>query len=187
MKTVPSTVPDDDLEAEIEKAEKECLNARAQYILRQAVVEDTIIAAPILNALHAGNNASATERRLRPLLDRRDALEIASTNLSTSLQAIDSKIPGVQKEFLKTKERNRPLAAEIMDLTEKINERNDKVKEQPKIKKRLEEVKGEADTAVRQWRIMKRVVSAVVAGSGVNWAEDDGLRDLVLDAEDEND
>lgn len=59
-----SNLSDEDVEAELEKAERECLEARAEYMLRQSIVEDTIIAGPILNAIHAGDNATGTERYL---------------------------------------------------------------------------------------------------------------------------
>ena len=48
--------------AQLEEAERECLEARAAYMLRQSVVEDVLIADPILNAVHSGANATATER-----------------------------------------------------------------------------------------------------------------------------
>ena len=180
------TVTDGDLEAEIQKAEKECLEARAEYLLRQSVVEDTIITAPTLNAVHTGIHASPTERTLKPLLNRRDALEIASANLSSSLQSILQQTRQLQVEGERAKAGNRPLAAEMLTLTKQLNDRKDRVKGQPKLDAALGKAREEADTAVRQWRIMKSVVSAIITGSGVNWAEDDVLRDLVLDAEDEN-
>ena len=47
---------------ELKAAERECLDARAAYMLRQSVVEDVLIADPILKAVHSGANASPTER-----------------------------------------------------------------------------------------------------------------------------
>ena len=83
--------------------------------------------------------------------------------------------------------KNRELAASLLMLTDKIKDRNDSVSKQPQLIARLEEARQEAATAVKQWRIMKSVVSAVIAGSGVDWSQDPSLRDFVLDAEDEDD
>lgn len=47
---------------ELEQAEKGLLEARAEHMLRQSAVEATIIASPILNAVHAASNATGTER-----------------------------------------------------------------------------------------------------------------------------
>ncbi len=49
-------------EADLKEAEKEYLEARAAYVLRQSVVEDVLIADPILKAIHSGANATPTER-----------------------------------------------------------------------------------------------------------------------------
>jgi len=46
----------------VKNAEEEYLEARAAYILRQSVVEDVLIADPILKAVHSGANATHTER-----------------------------------------------------------------------------------------------------------------------------
>lgn len=43
-------------------AEKECLEARAKYSLKQSVVEDVLIVHPVLKAVHSGLKATPTER-----------------------------------------------------------------------------------------------------------------------------
>lgn len=43
-------------------AEKECLEARATYSLKQSVVEDVLIVDPVLKAVHSGLKATPTER-----------------------------------------------------------------------------------------------------------------------------
>ena len=43
-------------------AEKECLEARATYSLKQSVVEDVLMVDPILKAVHSGLKATPTER-----------------------------------------------------------------------------------------------------------------------------
>jgi len=53
---------DEDADAQLKKAETECLEARAAYMLRQSVVEDVLIVDPVLKAVHSGANATATER-----------------------------------------------------------------------------------------------------------------------------
>lgn len=56
----------------------------------------------------------------------------------------------------------------------------------PKIRTKLEKLKEEARNSRLKWRVMKSVVSATIAGSGLNWALDDELRDLVLDDEEDD-
>ena len=156
-------------------------------MLRSSVVDATIIAGPTLNAIHAGENASSTERALKPLLDRRDTLEMASTNMSAQLRSVTEDISETEAKTLGISETNRGLASELLALVSKINEQTNAAKAEPQLKAGISDAKDEADTARTQWRIMKSVVAVIVAGSGVSWAKNSELRDLVLDAEDECD
>ena len=56
------SLTDEELGVQVKIAEKECLEARATYSLRQSVVEDVLIVDPVLKAVHSGLNATATER-----------------------------------------------------------------------------------------------------------------------------
>lgn len=60
--TVQQSLTDEELESQVKIAEKECLEARATYSLKQSVVEDVLIVDPILKAVHAGLKATPTER-----------------------------------------------------------------------------------------------------------------------------
>lgn len=53
------------------------------------------------------------------------------------------------------------------------------------LKKEMAEVESELATSRQRWKVIKGVTSAVVAGSGVDWARDKRLRDMVLDPPDE--
>lgn len=53
------------------------------------------------------------------------------------------------------------------------------------LKKELEAAEREMRDARRRWRVMKGVAAGVVVGSGVDWAEDEGLRGLVMGADDD--
>ncbi|KAL9130880.1 MAG: hypothetical protein Q9217_001030 [Psora testacea] len=176
---------DEEFVKELELAERQCLNARTNYMLRQSVVEDTIIASPILNAIHAGSNATGTERTLQPLLNRRDVLGVVSTNLASSLSTTIKATSKMVAENLITMNKNRALVVSLINLTDRIKDRSDAVTQQPEVNTRLNDLREEAETAREQWRIMKNVVGAVIAGSGVDWAQDGTLIDLVLDPEED--
>ena len=53
---------DEELDSQVKIAEKECLEARATYSLKQSVVEDVLIVDPVLKAVHSGLKATPTER-----------------------------------------------------------------------------------------------------------------------------
>jgi hypothetical protein len=46
----------------IEEAQKDLLQAKANYSLRGKIIENAVIANPILKAVHAGSNASTIEQ-----------------------------------------------------------------------------------------------------------------------------
>lgn len=121
------------------------------------------------------------------MIDRRDTLEIAHTNLSSAFQKLLKEAATRSADNIRAMEKNRALTATLLALAQNVQAQRDEVARDPKFAAQLEELRNEAATARRKWRIMKSVVAAVVAGSGVDWARDDSLRDLVLDDEDEAD
>lgn len=44
-------------------------------------------------------------------------------------------------------------------------------------------LEGRLAASKQKWRVMKGTASGVVAGSGVDWAGDSELRDVVLESE----
>ena len=49
-------------EEEIKNAQQELLKAKAAYQVRNNIIENVLVANPILKAVHAGNNASVVEQ-----------------------------------------------------------------------------------------------------------------------------
>ncbi len=82
--------------------------------------------------------------------------------------------------------RNKELADDLMEIVDKARQRERVAIEDPTLRSQVEEVEEELQVERSRWRIMKSVVAAVVAGSGVDWARDARLRDIVFDDEDEN-
>ena len=145
---------------------------------------------PPKGKLHLEGNrplADKTFRDLLPLVNRRDALGIAQANISSSLQSTLRDTTKVEAENIKTIEKNRATVATYLDLCTKIQALKDEVMNSDDVREQLHEAEGSAKTARRRWRMMKSVVGAIIAGSGIDWASDATLRELVLDGEDEVD
>lgn len=185
--TVQQPSTDEEVNAQVKIAEKECLEARATYSLKQSVVEDVLIVDPVLKAVHSGLKATPTERALHPLIDRRDTLEIGHANLSSTLQKLLKEAAMVSEDNVRAMEKNRALTATLLALANMVQAQRDEVRKDPRFSAQLEGLQNDAATARQRWRLMKSVVPAVIAGSGVDWAGDDILRDLVLDEENEPD
>lgn len=92
----------------------------------------------------------------------------------------------VEAENIRTMERNRELATTLLDITSRGQDLRNKVSQDSGTRAQLDRLAGETATARKRWRTMKSVVGAVVAGSGVDWARNDTLKDVVLDDEQED-
>ncbi|KAI9822978.1 MAG: hypothetical protein M1826_000311 [Phylliscum demangeonii] len=174
-----------DMEEQIRAAEQQALHAKAAYSIRAKVIEHVLIANPILDAIHAGAIASAGQRRLGPLITRRDELSIAHSQASTDLASTRVALAAAEVETIKINTRNAQLASTVSSLADSLKEQGEAMTRDVRVRARLKKAREDARTSRLKWRVMKSVVSATVAGSGVNWAEDELLRELVLDDEEE--
>lgn len=127
--------------------------------------------------------ADAWLRALHPLIDRRDALGMAHTKLCSSLQSVLRDTVSTEADNIRTLEKNRATAATLVDLIQTSEGLQANAMKDPTLGAQMNRLKGDTATARKRWRIMKGVVGAIIAGSGIDWARDDSLRDLVLDEE----
>ena len=125
-------------------------------------------------------------RKLAPLIARRDELSIAHTNLSKELTSTMAALTEAEVENIQTMKRNAELTGVMLRLIEETKSRAEEAIDDPQIRSRFEKLKEDTRISRMRWRIMKSVVSATVAGSGLNWAQDDELRELVVDDEEDD-
>ena len=75
------------------------------------------------------------------------------------------------------------MTSTLLGLTNQLKEQDVDNIDDIELRSQLDTLQVDTKEARRRLRIVKSVVAAVVAGSGIDWARDDELRDLVLDAE----
>ena len=134
-----------------------------------------------------GQIINSIYRSLHPLIDRRDILSIAHTNLSTALSSISKASTLVEAENIRAFTQNRARVAILIDLANKTKMQRTNALHGSRLNNQIEKVQNDTKVARIRWRIMKSVVAAVIVGSGIDWAGNDELRDLVLDDEDDED
>ncbi|KAF7868645.1 hypothetical protein EAF04_005176 [Stromatinia cepivora] len=173
----PEEVGDED----IRKAEKDLLESKANYSLRSKIIENVVIANPILKAVHAGSNASVIEQDLLPLIGKRDALSENLAQISNNLQSSREELMKESNENIITGRKNIELATKMMALAEEANSQGKENIQDPEVRAQLDELEGAMKNSRQRWRIMKNTASAVVVGSGVDWARDPKLLEIVLD------
>ncbi|KAK0392813.1 hypothetical protein NLU13_2308 [Sarocladium strictum] len=178
--------PDADADAlEVQQAHNEMMEARAKYMLRNQVVEAVMMANPILKAVHSGRDASVVESDLLPYIERRDDISMAVAKHATEAGQIKADMTEVQVEALRATRKNVGLASKVFELAEQVKHKQESRPDDSKVLREIDRLESEVKASSQRWRVIKGVASGVVVGSGVNWASDETLCDIVLDPEDE--
>lgn len=170
---------------DVESVRNELLESRAQYALQGEVAESVMMVNPVLQAVHGGTNASPIERDLLPVLTRRDKVSADLAQQSTQLGQTVDEILRVEGESLRLSRQNVDLASQVLALAEEANKSKTEPVEDPNHAQEIARLEAEVKASRQRWRVMKATASAMVAGSGVDWAADEELRAVVLD-EDED-
>lgn len=156
----------------------------AFYNLRNTVVNSVLIANPILKGIHESTYASPIEQDLPPWVEARDATAHDVAQSAAARRRLLDELTKIESETLRATRRNRELAAEVLRLAAEADEgRRGALAEDPAAKDQIEKLEGRLAASRQKWRVMKGTASGIVAGSGVDWVNDEELRDVVLDPE----
>ncbi|KAI0394777.1 centromere protein H (CENP-H)-domain-containing protein [Xylariaceae sp. FL0594] len=180
-------VPDLPSGRDIQTARTELLDSSARYTLRNEVASSVMTTNPILQAVHHGTKASPIDRDLLPLLTDRDSTSGALAMQNTELYSLQTELGEVEGRALRLGRDNVGLAERLLSLTRQADQGKSEVIASEnghavEIAKLESEVKGSR----QRWRVLKGTASAIIAGSGVDWAADAELRDVVLDPADDD-
>jgi hypothetical protein len=69
----------------------------------------------------------------------------------------------------------------MLALAEEADTKRKEDIDDPKARQQLDELEVKMKTGRQRWRIMKETASATIAGSGIDWARDPKLLEIVLD------
>ncbi|KAI8945621.1 centromere protein H (CENP-H)-domain-containing protein [Xylaria longipes] len=180
-------VPDPTSGRTVEEAQKELLDSRARYTLRNEVVASVVSANPILQAVHNGTKASPIERDLLPLLTDRDSASSTLASQNTQYHSLLSDLTDVESRSLRLSRENVALAERLLDLAKQTDQgKAELLSSNSEYAAEIAGLEAELKGSRRRWRVLKGTASAIVAGSGVDWARDAELRDMVLDPAEED-
>ncbi|KAF7596461.1 hypothetical protein BBP40_001768 [Aspergillus hancockii] len=173
----------DDAEEQLAIAERELLEARATYTVRRKAVGAVLMTDPTLRAVHLKATYPPEQALLR-LINRRDVLSLAHENLNAALNSTLKKLSNLEVENLHLHQSNKALVRELLDLTKNDESWKEELEDMD-IKTQLEQVKADHQKSKAKWETMKSITSAIVVGSGIDWADDEELAALVLDESDD--
>lgn len=157
------------------------------YTLRNGVVNNVLITNPLLKGIHGSTAASPIEQDILPWVQARDAASRDVAAQSTAAGKVLAQLTDAEAGVLRAARRNRELAAEVLRLAREADRGRGGGSAGaggvPAADPQVAELEGRLAASRQKWRIMKGTASGIVAGSGVDWAADPVLRDVVLDPE----
>ncbi|KAF9876545.1 hypothetical protein CkaCkLH20_05953 [Colletotrichum karsti] len=181
--TPDPSIPND--EDNVRKAQQGAAKARAAWLLRNEITDNVLTANPILKAVHGSTQATPIESDLLPHINARDETSIALAQTSHEIRTTLNKLTEVEAESLRVSRRNVELTAEVLRLAEEAETRKTGETDDPAVQTQMARLQAELKASRQRWKVTKGTASAIVAGSGVDWARDAELRDMVLDPEEE--
>jgi hypothetical protein len=119
-----------------------------------------------------------------PLIQQRDNLSVTLNELSTMVLSSRNELKKAESEHMVTARKNAELATTMLALADQVATIRKEDIDDPKIRQQLDELEGSMKTSRQRWRIMKGTASATIAGSGIDWARDLKLLEIVLDNDD---
>lgn len=93
-------------------------------------------------------------------------------------------ITTAEAESIAALEKNRKLTKSLFGVITQLKSQREFALHEADSGVLVEKLKEEAQTAERRWKLMKSFVSAVIVGSGVDWARNEELRQAVVNEED---
>ncbi|KAL0469232.1 centromere protein H (CENP-H) domain-containing protein [Neurospora intermedia] len=189
---------------DIDEARTQLLEAKATVELRNYIFESAVVVRPVLRAIHGGTEASPVERSvftvisfsisssniadvciakrdILPLIRQRDLISAEAAEQASASYQVRDHILDLELERLRAGQHNATLASELLRLSKTTGTHDVQVDGSTKLGRKLGKTKGELRVSRQKWKTIKGATSALVAGTGVDWARDERLRDLVLD------
>ena len=107
------------------------------------------------------------------------------TQLSSKVLSAQNELTRIKSDHLVTAHRNVELASRMFELAEEADARKKGSIHDPKLRIQLDELEASAKASRQRWRILKDTASATIVGSGVDWARDPRLVEMVMDDDDD--
>ncbi|KAK3485026.1 centromere protein H (CENP-H)-domain-containing protein [Neurospora hispaniola] len=189
---------------DIDEARTQLLEAKATVELRNYIFESAVVVRPVLRAIHGGTEASPVERSvftvvrisisssniadvciakrdILPLIRQRDLISAEAAEQASASYQVRDHILDLELERLRVGQHNATLASELLRLSKTTGTHDVQVDGSTKLGRKLCKTKGELRVSRQKWKTIKGATNALVAGTGIDWARDERLRDLVLD------
>ena len=120
-----------------------------------------------------------------PLITENDALSMLHGILASRLASTTHAMSSVEQNNITALDENRELSRKMLKLAEKVKAQSVDDLGDPGLRQQVESAEKDVKDSRKRAKTLKGIISAMIVGSGINWAADEELRDLVLDDEDD--
>lgn len=124
-------------------------------------------------------------RRLRPLIAENDTIAMVHGRLASKLASSTRALVTAEQANIVANQKNRELSRTMLALAEATKSQSVEDIEDPKLREQIRLVEKELGDSRRRTKTLKGIISAMIVGSGINWAADESLTELVMDDEDD--
>ncbi|KAF2007096.1 hypothetical protein P154DRAFT_517507 [Amniculicola lignicola CBS 123094] len=180
-----SVVSEHVLQEQLITAEREAMEARAEYELRNRTTHNVLSMDPVLKAIHGGDATDCAERRILPLVTERDVVSMVHGSIAAKLAATTQTLCTAEKENMAVNQKNSELSHELLALAEIAKAQSIQDIDDPRLREKVTAVERDVKESRSRMRTLKGILSGMIVGSGINWAEDEVLCELVMDEEED--
>lgn len=124
-------------------------------------------------------------RRLLPLITENDTIAMLHGHLASKLASSTQAVVTMEQANITANQKNRELSKTMLALAEATKSHSAEQIEDPGLQEQISSAEKELKESRRRMKTLKGIISAMIVGSGINWAADEKLTELVMDDEDD--
>ena len=183
---------------DLETATQEALLSRAQHAISLSATRQAVTADPVLRAIHGPTDDTESADQKGEIISaqtvaKRDALSMLLTSIASRTSLLEQRARDLERqrtEIWRTLPDKAARAVELSkaldpdaDLAQTLDGDGDESMVDPEWKEELQKADEAVKRARWEYRVIKGIAAAMVAGSGVEWAGNEKLFQMVLEDE----
>ncbi|KAJ5057070.1 centromere protein H (CENP-H)-domain-containing protein [Bipolaris maydis] len=176
---------DDLVEERLTIAQREAMEAKTEYEIRNRITHNVLVMDPVRKAVHGGERTRFAEKRLLPLVTENDTVAMTHGAQTGRLASTTRALSAAEQGNMVANQKNRELAQTMLALAEEMKAQSVQDIEDAQLRSQVDAAEKQLAESRRRVKTLKGVLSGMIVGSGINWAADEGLTELVMDDEED--
>jgi hypothetical protein len=119
------------------------------------------------------------------LITENDTVSMVHSSLASKLQTTQQAVITATQANMAANHTNRAKSKDMLVLAEEMKSQTAEDIEDPRLRDQVSAVEKGLKDSRRKMKTLKGILSAMIVGSGINWAADKDLTELVMDDEED--